>query len=859
MVHAVNQVQGSASSLHQEQGLVFAGFTSESFRTALAGILSAWETPVHPRYGSVQLSDHLLKSMNRTSLLTRTFSKLGMGRRGTTQEIKQANKTIAADFLQKSLSHLAYKGEALSLDELENTANAFLATNNSDLPIDVLSMLNPAQVSQYIHKVAPLALKWFKDNLGTIKTAHQSIQENVQSLRNNGLLQEGSAFSKEAIELSVPPNSPLGPLFRSILNTELNAESFLTEDGTALQISGTYLQEQGPQWVSHELPRLAKNLESQIKHEVQQLHAQHQSLHMDWDDVISSKNLVQTLKRHFMNTQSDELAIHCPLFLEQLIQHTLQNPQYYGVSYQTKDKQFVELSGPRFKENGKQWRTRDLPKEIKAFENEVYAWVADVRKNLFSNADKPQSQDEFRANLIDKFTARHQLVKDYPQLLEAFADAAIQNTPSANEGQLFYRQNAESTSEPSFKGGYLKKGGQLKNTRVKTASGKVYELLNTLTKADSAELLRQHGMQKDKKTVLGQGGFGKVRLARDLDTGALVAVKKFRVKQETAKANQNASAQYPVSSPEQVSESEIKPFLSVAEKLKTSNVEQDSFLTMRDYAHVAIPKAASVAKQLKILLFSKPNTKAKEGSSANNQETGLVEKSYIFLDLANHGDGKSVLATLHQLRRKTPKAAQQRGIDLAVQYAKVVVDLHALGFTHRDVKPANFLHTKDPSTGVEQIKLSDFGGVRAFEDNQKDGSYTPSFAPPELTSNSPMARLNYDALAHDAFSFGVTLWKVREAAYGYGHELPLELELEDGSTAKVGDFDDTKHAGVTLPTGAKLKPLQLDNLIAKLLLKDPKARISVSDAYQELLDIQAALQTAQAEKLNSLGKSSTKH
>lgn len=67
--------------------------------------------------------------------------------------------------------------------------------------------------------------------------------------------------------------------------------------------------------------------------------------------------------------------------------------------------------------------------------------------------------------------------------------------------------------------------------------GRKYALLNKITLAEADELLREEGIKvtfpsdKDKtKFVLGQGQFGKLLLARSLETGQFVGVKKLREK-----------------------------------------------------------------------------------------------------------------------------------------------------------------------------------------------------------------------------------------------------------------------------------------------------------------------------------------
>lgn len=71
-----------------------------------------------------------------------------------------------------------------------------------------------------------------------------------------------------------------------------------------------------------------------------------------------------------------------------------------------------------------------------------------------------------------------------------------------------------------------KRQSKLEHTIIKTDSGNKYELLNTLSRQETDELLSKTGVSSTGKSKLGEGGYGKIRFARNLDTGALCAIKK---------------------------------------------------------------------------------------------------------------------------------------------------------------------------------------------------------------------------------------------------------------------------------------------------------------------------------------------
>ena len=84
-------------------------------------------------------------------------------------------------------------------------------------------------------------------------------------------------------------------------------------------------------------------------------------------------------------------------------------------------------------------------------------------------------------------------------------------------------------------------------------------------------------------------------------------------------------------------------------------------------------------------------------------------------------------------------------------YGKQLIDAlvycHKMGVSHRDVKPDNLLLTEE-----WDIKLCDFGlsSIKSLEDTYCG---TPDYAPPEV-----IARIPYDPMLADTWSYGVTLY-----------------------------------------------------------------------------------------------------
>lgn len=157
-------------------------------------------------------------------------------------------------------------------------------------------------------------------------------------------------------------------------------------------------------------------------------------------------------------------------------------------------------------------------------------------------------------------------------------------------------------------------------------------------------------------------------------------------------------------------------------------------------------------------------------------------------------DGSNVAERLMQGPLET-----QQAIDITCQLCDALTVAHRQGIIHRDIKPANILLTTD-----ERPKLTDFGLAR--QDNS-DGTQTQTgivigtldYMPPEQRRDATLT----DARS-DLWSLGATCYEMLTA------EVPRVINLE-------------------------LLPVELRDIIGKVLLTNPDERFTTADEFAQAL------------------------
>jgi len=149
-------------------------------------------------------------------------------------------------------------------------------------------------------------------------------------------------------------------------------------------------------------------------------------------------------------------------------------------------------------------------------------------------------------------------------------------------------------------------------------------------------------------------------------------------------------------------------------------------------------------------------------------------------------------------------------ISVAAQVAGALGAAHALGFIHRDVKPANILVLPDHGFGVMDVKLLDFGVAAQLETNTgltKAGGFfgSVSYMSPEQLEGKPLSP------SSDIWQLGVTLYEMLAGV------LPFTSETTVGTMTAIINAKPEFPAGLSLPS-------PLVEFTLRCLTHDPKLR-----------------------------------
>ncbi|MBI4559924.1 MAG: serine/threonine protein kinase [Candidatus Hydrogenedentes bacterium] len=162
----------------------------------------------------------------------------------------------------------------------------------------------------------------------------------------------------------------------------------------------------------------------------------------------------------------------------------------------------------------------------------------------------------------------------------------------------------------------------------------------------------------------------------------------------------------------------------------------------------------------------------------------------------------------------------QQMIDLCIKLCHGLDFLHQKGIVHRDIKPQNFLFSRD----TKQVKICDFGLSKSTASWRtrwiKEGGGTRQYMSPEQ-----LAKRNLDARS-DIFSFGITMYELFTGRHPCTGNDANEIMRQIRS--KNYKFEPpSKHNSEVPP--------QLDRIVLKALRRSPENRYQ--SVTEMLLDL----------------------
>ena len=144
--------------------------------------------------------------------------------------------------------------------------------------------------------------------------------------------------------------------------------------------------------------------------------------------------------------------------------------------------------------------------------------------------------------------------------------------------------------------------------------------------------------------------------------------------------------------------------------------------------------------------------------------------------------------------------------------------LHTHGIVHRDIKPGNFMLTRD----LKKVKIFDFGLSKSSANWRtrfmKEGGGTRAYMPPEQLSNKK-ARLDNRS---DIFSFGITMYELFAGQHPCSGNDAKEIQKQLVSRRFKFERPSKNNPEV---------PPELDRVILKMLRRDPNKR------YQSMTEV----------------------
>ena len=442
--------------------------------------------------------------------------------------------------------------------------------------------------------------------------------------------------------------------------------------------------------------------------------------------------------------------------------------------------------------------------------------LSQITTNISSKTSRPSHHSHFKNSSIDSIKSNHTIDKNLLQIDSKSSDRLSELSSSSMESlnMLLERQRIRQLNHPMHQDHIIPSSTQNADIRPVKETNRISLTYDPISKR---KVLNTYEIIKE----LGHGQHGKVKLARDLVTGQLVAIK-------IVDRHEKRSRMVPKLFKKIIENDKIKKEIAIMKKLH----------------HKHVVKLIEVLDDLK------------------------SRKIYLVIEYCSKGEVKWCQDDCLEMEANGPPVQDfqsirtiTRGVILGLEY------LHYQGIIHRDIKPANLLLSAD-----NVVKISDFGvslastsimidnTVETLNDpdakkkilSRKKSSEaldelelaktagTPAFFAPEICLGDEMfTKYNVDrnelfkgsciSLMIDIWALGVTLYCLLFGKLPFISDFELEL-FEKISNEKVvcPPYEGLSQNGISM-ISCKAEYDAAVDLVQKLLEKNPAKRITIQD------------------------------
>jgi serine/threonine-protein kinase len=190
-------------------------------------------------------------------------------------------------------------------------------------------------------------------------------------------------------------------------------------------------------------------------------------------------------------------------------------------------------------------------------------------------------------------------------------------------------------------------------------------------------------------------------------------------------------------------------------------------------------------------------------------------RHYIVMEFV---DGRTLKQLVRLQNQQGRPLTVGQALDLAIQICAGIGYAHRANLVHCDVKSQNILVTRD-----DRVKVADFGIARAISEATQHTVDSQIWGTPHYFSPEQAAGLTATP-ASDVYAIGVVLFELLTGRLPYLAETHTALAL--------------KHMHEPPPRASDINPLipqQLDQILWKVLSKEPAARYRTGDQFGRIL------------------------